>query len=198
MLVVDLDANERRSRSRWQGETPATTRYADIEGGAEVASVTRTLVIGGATVLVWVVPALGQGPFIYAQKGQSPQQQQQDTQQCQGWAMQQSGVNPSQPAAPPPPPPSTAPQGQGARGAARGAAVGAVGGAIAGDAGKGAAIGAATGMMIGGMQRRQDRRNQEAQYNQAVSQQQTAQAQGADAFNRALAACLEARGYTVK
>ena len=157
----------------------------------------RTLVAGGVAVLLWAGPAVGQGPFVYPQKGQSAQQQQADTAQCQGWAMQQSGVNPGQ-AAPPPPPPPSGPQGQGLKGAARGAAVGAVGGAIAGDAGKGAAVGAAAGTLVGGMRRREDRRNQEQQYNQAVAQQQAAQAQGADAFNRAMAACLEARGYTVK
>jgi outer membrane protein with glycine zipper len=118
---------------------------------------------------------------VYPSKGQSPQQQQQDTQACQGWAMQQSGANPG---APPPP---SGPTGQGARGAARGAAVGAVAGGIGGDAGKGAAAGAAAGAMIGGMQRRQDRRAA-----------QSAQANTSAAFNSALAACMEGRGYTVR
>lgn len=71
--------------------------------------------------------------------------------------------------------------------AARGAAVGAVGGAIGGNAGKGAAIGAATGALVGGMRRRDERRAAEA-----------SQAQASDAYNRAYAACLEGRGYTVK
>jgi hypothetical protein len=161
-------------------------------------SATRVLVIGGAAVFLWAVPALGQGPFIYPQKGQSAQQQQQDQAQCHGWAMQQSGVNPGQAAPPPPPPPQTGPQGQVVRGAARGAAVGAVGGAIAGDAGKGAAVGAAAGGLVGGMRRRDQQRAQEEQYNQAVAQQQAVQSQNAAAYNRALAACLEGRGYTVK
>ena len=118
---------------------------------------------------------------VYPSKGQSPQQQQQDMQACQGWAMQQSGANPG---APPPP---SGPTGQGVRGAARGAAVGAVAGGIGGDAGKGAAAGAAAGAMIGGMQRRQDRR--------AAAQ---ASANTSAAFNNALAACMEGRGYTVR
>jgi hypothetical protein len=124
--------------------------------------------------------AIAQG-YVYPGKGQSPQQQQQDMAQCQGWAMQQSGVNPGAP-----PPPSGG-QGQVAGTAARGAAVGAVGGAIGGNAGKGAAIGAATGALVGGMRRRDERRTAEAQ-----------QAQAADAYSRAYAACLEGRGYTVK
>ncbi|KAB0445094.1 hypothetical protein, partial [Lysinibacillus fusiformis] len=61
---------------------------------------------------------------------------------------------------------------------------------IAGDAGKGAAIGATTGTVVGGSRARQNRRAQAAQ-----SQANT---QGAmDTFNRAWAACMQGRGYTV-
>jgi hypothetical protein len=163
-----------------------------------VVSVRSVLIVGATTTVVWVGPVLAQGPFIYPQKGQSAQQQQQDKGQCQAWAMQQSGVNPGQPSASPPPPPSTGPQGHVLRGAGRGAAVGAVGGAIGGDAGKGAAVGAAVGGLVGGVRRRDQQRAQEEQYNQSVAQQQAAQSQASEAYNRALAACLEARGYTVK
>src|SRR5882672_8671112 len=103
-----------------------------------------------AAALVWSGVALGQGVIIYPDRGQSPQQQQQDQGQCHAWAVQQSGFDPTRPqTAMAPAPPSTAPQGQVLRGAGRGAAVGAVGGAIGGDAGKGAAIGAATGALFG-------------------------------------------------
>ena len=118
---------------------------------------------------------------VYPAQGQSPQQQQADMQACQGWAVQNSGANPG---APPPP---SGPTGQGVRGAARGAAVGAVAGGIGGDAGRGAAAGAAAGAMVGGMQRRQDRRNAQA-----------AQANTSAAYNNALAACMQGRGYTVR
>ena len=142
-----------------------------------------------ATVLVGSV---GAQPMIYPQKGQSPQQQQQDQGECHVWAMQQSGYNPSAPGAPPPPPP---PQGGGAvGGAARGAAVGAVGGAIGGNAGKGAAIGAATGAVFGTMRR--NRENQQYQAQVSSQQQQTAGLQAN--YNRALAACMSGRGYTVQ
>jgi hypothetical protein len=136
------------------------------------------LAVPVATVILSGV-ALAQ--YVYPARGQSPQQQQQDMAQCQGWAMQQSGVNPGAP-----PPPSGG-GGQVAGTAARGAAVGAVGGAIGGNAGKGAAIGAATGALIGGMRRREERRAAEA-----------SQAQASASYNRAYAACLEGRGYTVK
>ena len=135
--------------------------------------------------------ARGQQVYAYPQKGQSQQQQQQDQAECHGWALQQSGFNPAAAQAPPPPPP---PSGGTARGAARGAAVGAVGGAIGGDAGKGAAVGAATGAVFGTMRRNEQNR----QYQAAVSQQQAQTGQQQANYNRAYAACLQGRGYTVQ
>jgi Glycine-zipper domain len=135
--------------------------------------------------------ARGQQIYAYPQKGQSQQQQQQDQAECHGWALQQSGYNPASAQAPPPPPP---PGGGAARGAARGAAVGAVGGAVGGDAGKGAAAGAAAGAVFGTMRRNQENK----QYQAAVSQQQAQASQQQSNYNRAYAACLQGRGYTVQ
>ena len=158
-----------------------------------------------ATILVTaLVPglAVAQDIFIYPSKGQSQKQQDQDRYECHSWAVQQTGFDPSR-AAPPPsaaPPQQEATQGGLLRGGARGAAVGAVGGAIAGDAGKGAAIGAASGALIGGFRRRdqQQRQDQEQRnYQQAQAQQQAAAGQQRDGYNRAMAACLEGRGYKV-
>jgi hypothetical protein len=139
-----------------------------------------------------LVGSAGAQLMIYPQKGQSPQQQQTDHGECHVWAMQQSGYNPSAPGAPPPPPP---PQGGAAvQGAARGAAVGAVGGAIGGNAGKGAAAGAAAGAVFGTMRRNNENRQYQAQV--SAQQQQTAGLQAN--YNRALAACMQGRGYTVQ
>ena len=137
--------------------------------------------------------------FIYPNKGQSQQQQERDKFECHSWAVRESGFDPmKRPTASTPPPAKEAPQGGAARGAFRGAAVGGIGGAIGGDAGKGAAIGAATGTLIGGLRRRdQQKREQQAQQNWAA--QETARyEQGRNAYNRAQAACLGARGYTVR
>lgn len=144
-------------------------------------------------------PALAQDVLIYPAKGQSPEQQNRDRYECHSWAVQQTGFDPTKPqTAQPAPPPQQAPQGGAVRGAARGAAVGAVGGAIAGDAGKGAAVGAATGGLVGGMRRRDQQAQQaQAQANAAAQQQATLSQQQAG-YNRALGACLEGRGYTVK
>jgi YMGG-like Gly-zipper len=167
----------------------------------EMKSTLMRRVVAGAFVTALAVPpaALAQQVYVYPERGQSPQQQQQDRYQCHTWAVQQTGFDPTTAAAaPPPPPPSTAPQGQVVQGAARGAAVGAVGGAIAGDAGKGAAAGAAMGGLIGGMKRRDQQAQSQQAYSNQVSQQQAAQAQASSAYNRALAACLSGRGYTVR
>src|ERR1700752_1648670 len=86
-------------------------------------------------------------------------------------------------------------QGHITRGAARGAALGAVGGAITGDAGKGAAAGAAMGGLVGAFRRRDERRQQAAQ--QQANATSTMASQQMD-YTRAMAACLEGRGYSVK
>jgi hypothetical protein len=154
------------------------------------------------------------GIYIYPARGQSQAQQNRDQYECHSWAVQQTGFDPSRPApatmAAAPPPnayaPNTYPPSQRhvLRGAGRGAALGAVGGAIAGDAGKGAAAGAAMGGLVGGFRRRDERRQQYAQ--QQYEQQQYMQQQYAHqasqqnqrvAYQRAMAACLQGRGYTV-
>jgi len=137
--------------------------------------------------------------MVYPARGQTPDQTQRDKGECMGWASQQSGFDPTAPRNSTPPPPSYAPNDRPvARGAVRGAAVGAVGGAIGGDAGKGAAIGAASGALIGGMRRR-DQERQYAYEQQQYQQNEAAQFnQGQANFNRAFAACLEGRGYTVR
>jgi hypothetical protein len=141
----------------------------------------RVLVVPVALVVGLIAASAGAQVNIYPQRGQSAQQQQQDRFECHQFAVQQTGFDPTMGAAQ-----TQAPTTGTVRGAARGAAVGAIGGAIGGDAGRGAAIGAGTGAAFGTM-----RRN-----SQIRSQQQAANAQ-ADAFNRALAACLTGRGYTV-
>ena len=145
-------------------------------------------VVTGALLLA-TGSAWGQQVFIYPQRGQSPQQQAQDTAECQAWATQQTGGPMAAPQAAAAPAPTASPL----RGAARGAAVGAVGGAIGGDAGKGAAIGAATGAMMGGMRRRDQMQQQAA----VQAQNQQVQAAYSENYKRALASCLGAKGYSV-
>jgi hypothetical protein len=158
---------------------------------------TRAL-IAGLGMLV-ALPAAAQDAFFYPTRGQGPEQQNRDRGECHGWAVQQTGFDPAAP--PPPPPPSLAAgaahQGGVLRGAARGAVLGTVGGAIAGETGKGAAIGAATGGLFGGMRRVDQTHAQRQQQAGAQSQYQAQLAQQQARFGRAVAACMQGRGYSV-
>jgi Glycine-zipper domain len=142
--------------------------------------------------------AQGSDIYIYPAKGQNQAQQDKDRYECHSWAVQQTGFDPSRPqtstASSDTSQPYKPSQPHVLKGAARGAALGVVGGAITGNAGKGAGAGAAMGGVAGGFRRLDERRDQANQQtvnaNTAVSNQRTA-------YNRAMAACLQGRGYTV-
>ncbi|HKE95840.1 MAG TPA: glycine zipper family protein [Povalibacter sp.] len=151
---------------------------------------------------------LAADPIYYPAKNQSADQQAKDKGECGTWATQTTGIDPVAVAQTPvtvagTPPPQTGPQGERIRGAARGAAAGAIVGEIGNnDADEGARYGAAAGAIAGG---RQQRQKKAAAQQQAQVQQQQA-AQDAEAvkqekiatYNRAVAACMEGRGYSVK
>jgi hypothetical protein len=138
-------------------------------------------------------PAQSVGLFVFPQKGQADYIQHQDEVNCYAAAKTASGVDPqrTQVAV------AQAPQnsGGGGRGAVRGAAGGAAIGAIAGNAGAGAAAGALFGGVRGS--RQQSAANEQAQQ-QAAQQAAAAQQQQISNFKRAMTACLEAHGYSVK
>ena len=138
-------------------------------------------------------------PIIFPNKGQTPQQQDQDNYQCYNWAKQNTGFDPMVPFQPTaPPPPAQAPQGGAVKGAAGGALAGAAIGSLSGDAGKGAAAGAIAGGLIGGVKRKQQTQQIAAQQDQYAQQQQAAYNQKRDTYSRAFSACMEGKGYTVK
>jgi hypothetical protein len=149
-------------------------------------------VIVPAVLAIGYAGAAVQQPIVYPAKGQSAQLQARDGGECQAWAKQTTGVDPVAVAYAPLPPsgPATG-GGERVAGAARGAVGGLAIGAIAGDAGKGAGIGAVVGTMAGG---RQARHNHAAQQNAAQGQKD----QALVTFNRAFAACMDARGYSIK
>jgi hypothetical protein len=163
-------------------------------------------------------PAQSIGMFAFPKNGQNADQQLKDESECYGMAKQRTGLDPQKPA---PTGPSAeqvqaaqkqaaanADQVKGARvaGAARGAAGGAAIGAIAGSAGKGAGAGAVAGTMRGGAT--QTAANAQAQQKAAAQakaklekeheQELLAHKEGLDTFQRAFAACMDARGYSVK
>jgi len=131
--------------------------------------------------------------YVYPAKGQSPDQQKKDEAGCHQWAVGQSKYDPANP-----PPQQAAAQpattatgttlGAGLRGAARGAVVGEV---VGGDAGAGAAAGA----VVARGASRQKNAAAAQQGQQQASQQQQA---GMQSYQKARAACLEGKGYTVK
>ena len=144
--------------------------------------------------------ALAQDMFIYPQKGQSEQQMEKDKYECYTWAKRQTGFDPMEvPKATAPPPPQQAQKGGMLRGAAGGALMGAAIGEIAdNDPGKGAAIGAVAGGVFGGARRQKQAQQQQQAQQQWADQQASQYAQKRNSYNRAHAACLEGRGYTVR
>jgi hypothetical protein len=154
--------------------------HINKDGGRDMLQRVSVVTVHVALALCLVASQVSAEVFAYPKKGQSQQQFEQDQFGCHQWAKGQTGVDPSQAAAPP------QERGGGLRGAGRGAAVGAIGGAIGGNAGKGAAIGAAVGGTVGVA--RQAGRNQQAQ--------QQAQA-GRSNYDRAYAGCMAGRGYQV-
>lgn len=142
--------------------------------------------------------------YAYPLQNQPAEQQDRDRFECHEWAVQQTSFDPSAPGIPAHdqvrvvsgPPPGT------------GTAIGAVAGAILGaavsrprDAGAGALFGALAGGAVGSASDAANASNAQAQ-SQAIRAQDARQnaviEQKASNYRRAVSACLEARGYSVK
>ncbi len=149
-------------------------------------------------------PAANTEVFAYPQQNQSADQQDRDRYECHEWAVQQTNFDPSAPGTPPHeqvrvvsgPPPGT----NTAIGAVTGAILGAV---IAGprSAGAGAVVGGLTGGAIGSANDAANASEEQAQARAIRAQdarQNAAMEQRALNYRRAISACLEGRGYTVK
>ena len=147
-------------------------------------------------------PAQALGMIVFPAQNQTKEQQLGDEQACYGWAIENTGIDPAKVKANP----DSAAKAAGARmdsaatgaavgGAARGAAGGAVIGAITGDAGEGAAVGAVVGAVGGRRAKKQAVRQAEAAG--AAQAQQQAQ-QLIDTHKKAMSACLEGKGYTIR
>lgn len=137
--------------------------------------------------------------FVYPSNGQTAEQTDRDRYECHLWAVQQTGVDPSRADANPYErvvvQPATPPGANTAAGAIGGAIIGAL---IAGprNAGAGLVLGGATGAIIGSTadaSNQQQARMTQAQLNQTAAEGRA----HADAYRRALGACLQGRGYTI-
>jgi len=159
-------------------------------------AVLATFVLGLTTAIF----AQSSKQYVFPAKGQTEQQQATDEASCGKWATGETKFDPANPPvyqAPPPPPPP--PQGSAARSAVKGAAAGYIIGDIANDeGGEGAAIGAVVG--VASSRRRQagaaQASQQQASADKAAFDQKVAAAK--QEWSKARAACLEAKGYTVK
>ena len=142
--------------------------------------------------------------YFYPASGQSPAQMERDRYECYLWAVKQSGFDPGQaqlaphqrvevkPATPP----------------GADVAAGAVGGAVLGsmlasphDRGEGMIFGAITGAILGAAAEsaRQEQAQQiQQQYDTRDVQRYSRLERQARDYKRAMAACLEGRGYTVQ
>ncbi|HUN54740.1 MAG TPA: hypothetical protein VMU29_06245 [Smithella sp.] len=142
--------------------------------------------------------------YFYPNNGQTTEQQSRDHYECYNWAVQQTGFDPSQSSIPPQERVKVVPMPPPGHDTVVLAVAGAVLGAlIAGPrhAGAGALIGAGSGAIAGAASdasREQYARQMEEAYangDQALDAQYEAKARD---FRRAMSACLEGRGYTVK
>jgi hypothetical protein len=153
----------------------------------------RTLILALTGCVALAAAVLAAEPIVYPAKGQSEQQQEQDQFECHEWATKDTGVDPVALAEQKLGTPSGG-QKEGMGGSARGAAVGAAGGAMEGDAAAGAARGVGIGRMVSVLRaKRQLREQQSANESEAASTKAQL-----DKYDRAYAACLTGRGYTVK
>ena len=133
--------------------------------------------------------------MIFPNDDQSKEKQEEDKFACYSWAKGETGFDPMSPATvTEAPPKQEAQQGGVAKGAVRGAALGQI---IGGDSSS-TGTGAAAGAVIGGM-RRNDQKRKEQQAQQQWEQEQVAiYTENRNRYNRAYAACLEGKDYTVR
>ena len=144
--------------------------------------------------LLGAATATAQDLYVYPKNGQSAEQTDKDKYECYNWAKNDSGFDPM--AAPTT---TTAkPSGQkkeytAVKGGLGGAAIG---GLLSGK--KGAKKGALAGGLIGGVSQYSHNKEVQSQKSQWKQQESANYANNRNNYNRAYAACLEGRGYSVK
>ena len=142
--------------------------------------------------------------YFYPTKGQSKDQQERDRFECYQWAKKQTGYDPSQKQLAP----HQRIEVQSATPPGSDTAAGAISGAIIGsmlsprhDSGRSMIFGAITGAMLGSAseQAKQEQADQIQQHYDTKDAQRYAKLEHqASDYRRAMSACLEGRGYTVR
>ncbi|OPY85953.1 MAG: hypothetical protein A4E72_01790 [Syntrophus sp. PtaU1.Bin208] len=142
--------------------------------------------------------------YFYPNKGQTVEQQSRDHYECYNWAVKMTGFDPGRSAIPmnqrvsvvPMPPPGWDTITMSITGAVLGALIGGPH-----HAGEGALIGAAGGALVGAasdVARQESARQMEEAYNAQGLTPDGQLAGQASRFRRAMSACMEGRGYTVR
>lgn len=147
-------------------------------------------------ILCYAVPVMAVEPIVYPANNQTTEQQTSDQEECRQWAAGQSGYDPASVPVQEPAPPAQEKRARDSnlvKGAVAGAAVGGLGGSMGGNFGKGAAAGAAAGLALGAIK---DHKEQTQASQTAPPDNQNSERESH--YNKAYAACLEGRGYTVK
>jgi len=133
--------------------------------------------------------------MIFPNADQAPEQQEEDKFACYSWAKGQSDFDPMAPVtATEPPPQQQAKRGGVRKSLVRGAALGQI---VGGDS-KSTGRGAAAGVAVGGMRRQDQKRKEEAARQQWEQEQVRIYTENRNRYNRAYAACLEGKNYTVR
>jgi hypothetical protein len=141
--------------------------------------------------------------YFYPTKGQGAAQQDRDRYECYLWAKKQTGFDPSALELAPHQRVQVIPTAPPGRDTAVGAVTGAVLGAVVSPPGRsaeGAAVGAVAGAMVGAASeaaRQEQAERIQQRYDAQQAQRMARLEQQASNYRRAMAACLEGRGYTV-
>lgn len=139
--------------------------------------------------------------YFYPNQGQTEQQQDRDRYECYLWAVEKSGFDPSQASLAPHQRVEVIPQPVPGASAAAGAVTGAIAGSVLAEPrhrDEGLVLGAITGALLGAAADA-ERTEQAAKMEQQLNAQQDARLeQRARDYRRAMTACLEGRGYTVR
>ena len=142
--------------------------------------------------------------YFYPTKGQNAAQQDRDRYECYLWAKKQTGFDPSTPQLAPHQRVQVIPTTPPGQDTAAGAVTGAVIGAVVSPPGRGAegaAVGAVAGAVIGAASeaaRQEQTERVQQHYDKQQAQRLARMEHQASSYRRAMAACLEGRGYTIR
>jgi hypothetical protein len=145
-------------------------------------------------LLLGAAAAVAQDLYVYPKNGQSAEQTDKDKYECYNWAKNDTGFDPmAAPTTTTAKPAGSKKQYTAVKGGLGGAAIG---GLLSGK--KGAKKGALAGGLLGGVSQYSHNKQVESQRQQWKDQEAANYATNRNNYNRAYAACLEGRGYSVK